>query len=466
MPIHPDFRDQYNSFLKEYGSKRGQAYFYAYMKKHKIDYTKPRPSNKETPIKEDIEVLRPEEVAEILEANKQGFLIFDADNPTWSMETVIPEGITRKMFYGASMPIVNVEMKDVDGTPQYFLEGFITTPLRDLQGETVSEDVFVEWAADMVAPPHNLGWPFHDSPYSSPENKAKPAILRFVEAQIREREFDGKKLRGLWAKAILNTAHPDFKNIWEGAKNGFINAFSAEFIPLLVDPIRRIVQRAKYLSTSLVMAPANEGATITAAYMKSFTGQKDMESKAMNQSASQSIEDILADLRNSNRLAAGPPVPPSPPLVAPTIISNVSAVPTNLSAASVIPPPPITTTFNPQEAYSRLDTQMQTILARLDAASPVPKPPTADEVKKVLDFLSAAAGKPPVIKGVLFSAEDVEDEVRRAIETARVEGRIGEVVRKGMGELGELPTGGITDLSAEIIVNEHSIEGMLKRIRI
>ncbi len=43
MPIHPDWQELYRSFVEQYGKEKGEAVFYAYCKKHSIDYTKPRP---------------------------------------------------------------------------------------------------------------------------------------------------------------------------------------------------------------------------------------------------------------------------------------------------------------------------------------------------------------------------------------------------------------------------------------
>ena len=43
MPIHPDWRELYHSFIEQYGEEKGKSVFYAYCEKHSIDYTKPKP---------------------------------------------------------------------------------------------------------------------------------------------------------------------------------------------------------------------------------------------------------------------------------------------------------------------------------------------------------------------------------------------------------------------------------------
>jgi len=43
MPIHSDWQELYRSFVEQYGAEKGEGAFYAYCKKHGIDYTKPQP---------------------------------------------------------------------------------------------------------------------------------------------------------------------------------------------------------------------------------------------------------------------------------------------------------------------------------------------------------------------------------------------------------------------------------------
>jgi len=43
MPIHPDWQELYRAVVEQYGEEKGEEAFYAYCKKHGIDYTKPMP---------------------------------------------------------------------------------------------------------------------------------------------------------------------------------------------------------------------------------------------------------------------------------------------------------------------------------------------------------------------------------------------------------------------------------------
>lgn len=189
--------------------------------------------------------------------------------------------------YSLSIPLWRVQVKsavkckdpencvDPAHDHQYYVEGFVTTPMKDLQGEVVKETVFPEIVNNIAKAPHNLGWLHHESPYANPEAaKAEPAIM-FEEARV-ERNPIGKL--GVWVRGKLNKMHPAFKQSWYELKEGFLNAFSMEFMPLnetqgYVDgKATNIVDQIKYLSTSLVRAPANEGAYITKVYAKSYAG--------------------------------------------------------------------------------------------------------------------------------------------------------------------------------------------------
>ena len=189
--------------------------------------------------------------------------------------------------YSLSIPLWRVQVKsavkckdpenckEATHDHQYFVEGFVTTPMKDLQGEVVKETVFPEIVTNIAKPPHNLGWLHHESPYANPNaQKAEPAIM-FEQARV-ERNPTGKM--GVWVRGKLNKMHPAFKQTWYELKEGFLNAFSMEFMPLnetqgYVDgKATNIVDSIKYLSTSLVRAPANEGAYITKVYAKSYAG--------------------------------------------------------------------------------------------------------------------------------------------------------------------------------------------------
>jgi hypothetical protein len=65
------------------------------------------------------------------------------------------------------------------------VEGFVSAPIKDLQGDVLELPALVQAKAAMTAPPHNLVWLDHESPYARPiENQGTPPIAKFVEAKI------------------------------------------------------------------------------------------------------------------------------------------------------------------------------------------------------------------------------------------------------------------------------------------
>lgn len=484
----------YAAMIKKYGSKKGRSVFYAYMNKHKLDESKSRPKSKS--VLEDTELWAEcDELARLIDTYPEDAAFYGETEAYFARIGVIeePSGefksredikVTRKDFYGAFFPIINFESKGVAGEENYYVEGFLSTPLRDLQGETVSPSVLDEWSKVCIQPPHNLVWLFHDSPYAAPENKDKPAIVRLIESAIRDHDTPKGKIKGLWVRGIFNKVHPKFNDTWQMVKTGFMNAFSAEFAPLDIDSITKTIRRGQYYSSSLVMAPANEGATITAAYMKSFMGT-DVKMSSTNNSASpandDSLENLLAAFDASRRQAYGPAVPgvpgtgvPSTPIPAPAAPIAPPVVP---PVAPPVAPPPVKTPTELaiEQMMSKLDGLRTDIDALKPRAPEPPPPPTQEEIAKVLKYLTEKAKPAPpapiippaptvTVAAKMFTKEEVEEEVERAIDAAKREGRIGPVIYKGASGTMIGPTTGQVDLSDVTIIDDDNLEGMLQKM--
>ena len=153
------------------------------------------------------------------------------------------------------------------------VEGFVSAPIKDLQGDVLETPALVEAKEAMVRAPHNLIWLDHESPYAKPiENQGTPPIGKFIESKILK--IGG--LPALWAQWLVNKAHPNFKQVAYELKNGFYNAMSMEFVPIrqsqkwIGTKLVNAISSIKYFATSVVRAPANEVATITRVYEKAF----------------------------------------------------------------------------------------------------------------------------------------------------------------------------------------------------
>lgn len=474
MPIHTDYRSMYAAMVKKYGAKKGRSVFYAYCNEHGLDHTKPRPASHKS-----FDLAKIAALYEIIKS-------WPEDSPLFATaDKALGEDI-----YGATFSIIGVDTKAVNSEGNYYVEGFISTPLKDLDGETVLESVLAEWEKECVAPPHNLGWLWHESPYTAKENMDKIPILRFVESKLMEREMpNGLKTKGLWAKAILNKLHPRCEEIWGLIKSGFINAFSAEFVPVNINPLMKTIDRAKYLSTSIVMAPCNDGTTITAAYIKSFGNNNSASAGGGPQDEDHTLEALLEQARRLQAWQQGPPVPgayePAPPRLINVSINqppatNTSALhSTNMSAPDVIQPQVLANSSPPSAIEQQFLAAMAKITdmeKEINKLKPQPPPePTKEEVKRVLEYLNRQANAPPaappaappVIQSTVtksYTAEEVEYMVqdRVAAEVAKIRAK-GDVVRKAAGEpLAD--NGGEAELGNIPLREVHDLNGLLNQM--
>jgi len=187
-----------------------------------------------------------------------------------------PKGVARIKRFSIFVPIdVKLATKSYGGVERgdLVVEGFVSMPVKDLQGDVLELPALVKAKNEMIRSPHNLVWLDHESPYARPtENQSTPPIGKFVASKIMR--YQG--FPALWVRMLVNKAHPKFPQIAYELKNGFYNAFSMEFIPVqegvkfIRGKLANAISDIKYFATSLVRAPANEGATVTRVYQKAF----------------------------------------------------------------------------------------------------------------------------------------------------------------------------------------------------
>jgi hypothetical protein len=188
-----------------------------------------------------------------------------------------PKSVKRIKRFSIFVPIdVKLATKSYAGGVQrgdLIVEGFVSMPVKDLQGDILELPALVKAKNEMVRAPHNLVWLDHESPYARPtENQSTPPIGKFVASKIMR--YQG--FPALWVRMLVNKAHPKFGEVGYELKNGFYNAFSMEFVPVregvkwVRGKLANAISDIKYFATSLVRAPANEGATITSVYQKAF----------------------------------------------------------------------------------------------------------------------------------------------------------------------------------------------------
>ena len=155
------------------------------------------------------------------------------------------------------------------------VECFVSAPIKDLQGDVLDLPALMQAKEAMVRSPTNHIWLDHESPYAKPiENQRTPPIGKFVESKIMK----VAGIPALWARWIVNKAHPEFKRVAYELRKGMYNAMSMEFMPhpdgqqqkMIGNKLVNVISSIKYFATSLVRAPANEAATVMRVYEKAF----------------------------------------------------------------------------------------------------------------------------------------------------------------------------------------------------
>ncbi len=145
------------------------------------------------------------------------------------------------------------------GDKGYFVEGYASTDDLDLEGDVITKEALERVVEEIVEDPYNKLFLMHNT-HDIPIGKVVAARL------------EGSKL---WIRAKLNPAHPMFESVWQSLKEGYLSAFSIQFIILDYEEgdgkeVRRFIKRIKIIEVSLVGVPANPGALVTSVEEKAM----------------------------------------------------------------------------------------------------------------------------------------------------------------------------------------------------
>lgn len=138
-------------------------------------------------------------------------------------------------------------------------------------------------------------------------------VAKIVEAKVDD--------RGLWVKAMLNKSSPKYNALWGSIKDGFVNAFSIAFKPLLtvtkdMNGVEvNLIEDLKLLNVAFTGAPVNEGAIMTSFSMKSVM------LKAINEHSEEQVvvsKSLLTKLMEEKSMSNENSDAPIAPVVEPT----------------------------------------------------------------------------------------------------------------------------------------------------
>ena len=181
------------------------------------------------------------------------------------METVqeMKNTMNNQSSYRFNTDTMTFDTVELKGEKQAYVTGYISVPEVDLYNDLVTMNAMnsllkqIEESVITIDYEHEA-W--------RDDNSILP-VAKIVEAKVDD--------KGLWVKAILNKNSPKYKALWGSIKDGFINAFSIAFQPLLtiekeVDGVTvRLIEELRLLNVAFTGAPVNKGATMTEFGMKS-----------------------------------------------------------------------------------------------------------------------------------------------------------------------------------------------------
>lgn len=189
---------------------------------------------------------------------------------------------------------------DADGQEKEYVQGFLATTHRDKGNDVFTEEALKMMAKDITQENDTVDAVFNDvdqealkeaqvgnldhnnnpgAPFG--DTRIVPAF-KVVDAQVRSTP-DGEK--GLWIKGALNTGMlPEtLSAVKNSIKNGFLNAFSIEFIPQKVRQVEkgnavvRIIEKAAAKGAALTGRPMNPEASMTGSTLKSMASEYKVE---------------------------------------------------------------------------------------------------------------------------------------------------------------------------------------------
>lgn len=170
---------------------------------------------------------------------------------------------------------------NLKGDKKFFIEGYASTIDLDKAGEILSTEAQSDMYNQIVE--GNITLDIEHNDWYDEEGKLLPRprsslpVAKIVSADLRP--------QGVWVKAEINQHNPNFSNIWNSIKNGFLHAFSVAFYP--VAKAGNMIRKVNLINITLTGSPVNPNATFSAtlksakAYLDSIekTGEPQMDSQ-------------------------------------------------------------------------------------------------------------------------------------------------------------------------------------------
>jgi len=164
----------------------------------------------------------------------------------------------------------------------YMIEGYISTSDLDRVGDIVTKECLEDMLVQIKTKNIKL-----DVEHEVTESSKLP-IGRIIDAKLDS--------VGLYVKAVLNDASPEFENVWKSIRNGFLDAFSILYRPVAaVDKFvngkkARMLNKLDLVNVALTGNPVNPQCVLTDAFAKSLNSLKGENMENTQEAKSEKVE--------------------------------------------------------------------------------------------------------------------------------------------------------------------------------
>ena len=110
---------------------------------------------------------------------------------------------------------------ETKGEKEYYISGYISTKAIDTFNDLVTDECMSDMLEQINSGSIKIDFE-HETIHN--ENLDINPVARIVEAKKDE--------KGIWVKAMINSANKRFNEMWGSIKNGFLDSFSIAFKPI------------------------------------------------------------------------------------------------------------------------------------------------------------------------------------------------------------------------------------------
>lgn len=160
------------------------------------------------------------------------------------------------------------------GKKKHYVTGYISTKGRDLKNDIVTDEGLDDMLQQVLTKSIKLDV---EHEVWTDDTTIIP-IGKIVEAKRDE--------KGIFVKALINSDHGRFGEVWNSIKNGFLDAFSIAYkannpVFRVVDGVKsRLLNSIELLNVALTGNPVNPECVMTSVFMKSLKNFEEEEKLA------------------------------------------------------------------------------------------------------------------------------------------------------------------------------------------